>query len=62
MPRAVLQAYGAGAYIRVGVVLQRALLVCWTVCLPVVLLWSQVGAGQWGRGWLERTRVGAAFW
>lgn len=38
-----LQAYGAGAYLRVGVVLQRALLVCWTVCLPVVLLWSQVG-------------------
>lgn len=35
------QAYGAGAYLRVGVVLQRALLVCWTVCLPVVLLWSQ---------------------
>jgi hypothetical protein len=37
-------AYGAGAYLRVGVILQRALLVCWTVCLPVVLLWSQVCA------------------
>lgn len=34
------QAYGAGAYTRVGVVLQRALLVCWTVCTPLVLLWS----------------------
>lgn len=33
------QAYGGGAYARVGIVLQRALLVCWTVCLPVVVLW-----------------------
>lgn len=44
-----LQAYGAGAYLRVGVILQRALLVCFTVCLPVVLLWSQVGRVEWGR-------------
>lgn len=34
-----LQAYGAGAYKRVGVVLQRALLVCWSVCLPICLMW-----------------------
>jgi Na+-driven multidrug efflux pump len=33
------QAYGAGAYTRVGVILQRALLVCWTVCIPVGFLW-----------------------
>jgi MATE family multidrug resistance protein len=33
------QAYGAGAYTRVGVIFQRALLVCWTVCIPVGLLW-----------------------
>lgn len=39
-----VQAYGAGAYLRLGVILQRALLVCWTLCVPVVLLWSQVGA------------------
>lgn len=48
-----VQAYGAGAYLRVGVILQRALLVCWTVCLPVVLLWSQVCICDtgWGRSW-----------
>lgn len=35
------QAYGAGAYKRVGVILQRALLVCWSVCIIVALFWSQ---------------------
>eukprot|EP00878_Enallax_costatus_P028505 GHUV01030793.1.p2 GENE.GHUV01030793.1~~GHUV01030793.1.p2 ORF type:complete len:186 (-),score=14.88 GHUV01030793.1:273-830(-) len=35
------QAYGAGVYKRVGVILQRALLVCWTVCIVVAVLWSQ---------------------
>ncbi|KAF8062039.1 DTX2 [Scenedesmus sp. PABB004] len=33
------QAFGAGAYEEVGVVLQRALLVCWAVCIPVAALW-----------------------
>uniref|UniRef100_A0A383V4G4 Protein DETOXIFICATION n=1 Tax=Tetradesmus obliquus TaxID=3088 RepID=A0A383V4G4_TETOB len=33
------QAYGAGAYTRLSVIFQRALLVCWTVCIPVALLW-----------------------
>lgn len=58
-----LQAYGAGSYLRVGVILQRALLVCWMVCLPVVLLWSQVwmcdtGWGSpWTHAWLHESSL-----
>jgi MATE family multidrug resistance protein len=33
------QAYGAGDYLALGEVLQRALLVCWAACVPVGLLW-----------------------
>ena len=36
-----MQAYGARDYKALGDVPQRALLVCWTACVPVALLWSQ---------------------
>ncbi|KXZ45349.1 hypothetical protein GPECTOR_56g446 [Gonium pectorale] len=35
------QAYGAGNYGMLGLVLQRALLICWVACLPVAAFWSQ---------------------
>lgn len=35
------QAYGAKNYKALGIVLQRAILICWTCCIPVSLLWSQ---------------------
>eukprot|EP00877_Chromochloris_zofingiensis_P013278 jgi/Chrzof1/8203/Cz03g01120.t1 len=34
------QAYGAGNYGMLGIVLQRAQLACSTLCLPVILAWS----------------------
>jgi MATE family multidrug resistance protein len=37
------QAYGAGDYMLVGETLQRAVLICWAVCVPVALLWSRAG-------------------
>ena len=37
-----LQAYGAGQYTHVGVVLQRALLICSIAMLGVLLLWTQL--------------------
>lgn len=33
------QAFGARNYAVLGEVLQRARLICWTVCLPIALLW-----------------------
>jgi MATE family multidrug resistance protein len=33
------QAFGARNYAVLGEILQRARLICWTVCLPVALLW-----------------------
>ena len=38
------QAYGAGDFSAVGELLQRALLICWTACLPVAALWSHAPA------------------
>jgi MATE family multidrug resistance protein len=35
------QAYGARAYPLLGVYLVRARLICWTLCVPVALLWLQ---------------------
>lgn len=37
------QAFGAGNYGLLGLVMQRAILICWVVSLPVLLLWSQAG-------------------
>eukprot|EP00775_Hariotina_reticulata_P009063 gene9063-9233_t len=34
------QAYGAGTYKALGLVLQRALLILWLVCAPICVLWS----------------------
>eukprot|EP00878_Enallax_costatus_P024109 GHUV01025702.1.p1 GENE.GHUV01025702.1~~GHUV01025702.1.p1 ORF type:complete len:494 (+),score=51.79 GHUV01025702.1:73-1554(+) len=34
------QAYGAGSYKSLGLVLQRALLITWLTCLPIMLLWA----------------------
>ncbi|GFH26725.1 multidrug and toxic compound extrusion protein, partial [Haematococcus lacustris] len=38
------QAFGAGNYLLLGVVLQRAILICWAVSLPVLLLWCHAGS------------------
>ena len=38
----IVQAFGAGQYTRVGVVLQRALLICSLAMLAVILLWTQL--------------------
>ena len=35
------QAFGARDFRAMGEMLQRALLICWTACIPVALLWSQ---------------------
>ncbi|GLC40447.1 hypothetical protein PLESTB_001346900 [Pleodorina starrii] len=35
------QAYGAGNYSMLGLVLQRALLICWAACVPIALFWTQ---------------------
>lgn len=35
-----VQAYGARQYGMLGVVLQRARLICWTACLPIAVLWN----------------------
>lgn len=37
----VVQAYGAGNYKLVGLILQRAVLVCFLVCIPVAMLWMR---------------------
>ncbi len=37
------QAFGAGDYKTLGLVLQRAVLVCWTFCIPVVALLMDAG-------------------
>jgi hypothetical protein len=39
----LLQAYGARRYSMLGVVLQRARLICWCACLPVAVLWNFMG-------------------
>ena len=36
------QAYGARSYKELGFVLQRALLICWTACVPVAFLWASI--------------------
>jgi hypothetical protein len=36
----LLQAYGARRYAMLGVVLQRARLICWCACIPVAVLWN----------------------
>jgi Na+-driven multidrug efflux pump len=36
----VVQAYGARSYKSLGLVLQRALLMCWVVCIPISVLWA----------------------
>ncbi len=40
-PRALTagQAYGAGNLLMVGETLQRATLICWAICVPIVMLW-----------------------
>jgi len=35
----LLQAFGARNYAVLGEVQQRARLICWTICLPIALLW-----------------------
>ncbi|KAG2444666.1 hypothetical protein HXX76_001410 [Chlamydomonas incerta] len=35
------QAYGAKNYPMLGLILQRALLICWAACVPIALFWSQ---------------------
>ncbi|KAG2449055.1 hypothetical protein HYH02_005804 [Chlamydomonas schloesseri] len=35
------QAFGAKNYPMLGLILQRALLICWAACLPIALFWSQ---------------------
>lgn len=37
-----MQAFGAGRYLQVGVVLQRALLICTLAMLGVLVIWSQL--------------------
>lgn len=39
----MLQAYGARRYAMLGVVLQRARLICWCACIPVAVLWNFMG-------------------
>ncbi len=34
------QAYGAGEYSKLGLLLQRAVIVCWATCVPVALAWA----------------------
>jgi MATE family multidrug resistance protein len=34
-----MQAFGARNYAVLGEVLQRARVICWTICLPIALLW-----------------------
>jgi hypothetical protein len=41
-----VQAYGAEAYPRLGLVLQRAQLACTAIALPSVLLWSTGAMAQ----------------
>lgn len=33
------QAFGAGAYKQLGLVLQRSVVICWVVCVPLMVLW-----------------------
>ncbi len=35
------QAFGAENYPMLGLVLQRALLICWVACVPISVVWSQ---------------------
>ena len=39
-PPLTSQAYGARSYKTLGLVLQRALLICWAICIPISLLWT----------------------
>lgn len=34
------QAYGARSYRALGLVLQRAVLIVWLICIPISVLWS----------------------
>jgi MATE family multidrug resistance protein len=36
-----LQAYGAKNYKALGEILQRAVLICWTISIPVLCIWTQ---------------------
>ena len=51
LPPPYVQAYGARAYRRLGVYLQRAQLICWALCLPVAALWLNVSRFTRGWGW-----------
>jgi hypothetical protein len=51
-PPTHIKAYGARSYRLLGVYLQRAQLICWTLCLPVAALWLNVGGCFLGLGWL----------
>lgn len=42
-----MQAYGAGEYGKLGMVLQRALAVCWAACIPLALAWANSGGSTW---------------
>jgi hypothetical protein len=37
---AYLQAYGGRSFKTLGLVLQRALLINWAMCIPITLLWT----------------------
>lgn len=55
-----VQAYGACNYPMLGLVLQRALLICWLVCLPITLLWSCIESVLLGLGQPPEVAAGAA--
>lgn len=40
-----VQAYGAKEYTKVGVVLQRAMLICCIAFFGIILLWTQIEHG-----------------
>lgn len=57
----VVQAYGARSYKTLGLVLQRALLMCWVVCIPISLLWAYSEQVLLRLGQQPSTAAGAAM-
>lgn len=55
-----LQAYGAGSYKALGLVLQRALLITWFTCLPIMLLWAHSESLMLALGQQPAIAAGAA--
>lgn len=56
------QAYGASNYKALGVVLQRALIITWLVCMPITLLWWHMEPVLLALGQQPKIAAGAAGW